>query len=60
MIDFDQPIRITSGSVVLFEGKVDRTIEVIAKSLAERGDPKSVFQAEVNVNLASVNAESDK
>ena len=60
MIDFDQSVRITSSSAVLFEGKVDRTIEVIAKSLAERGDPKSVFQAEVNVSLTSVSVESGK
>ena len=60
MIDFGQSVRITSSSVVLFEGKVDRTIEVIAKSLAERGDPKSVFQAEVNVSLTSVSVESGK
>ncbi len=51
MLDLDQPVVITSGGKKLFEGKVKRTIEVMAKTLAERGDSKGMFCAEVTVGL---------
>ncbi|MDD4518421.1 MAG: alpha/beta hydrolase [Limnochordia bacterium] len=47
MMDLDRPIRITRGDDVIFEGIVPRTIEAIATSLAERGDPRSLCFAEV-------------
>lgn len=51
MIDFEKPIRITSGERVVFEGKVKRTIATLAKTLAEYGDRSYVFSAEVTVTL---------
>jgi hypothetical protein len=50
MLDLDQPIRVTSGEGVLFEGQVERTIATLAKTLAERGDPQGMFAAEVPVS----------
>ncbi|HHV43361.1 MAG TPA: alpha/beta hydrolase [Firmicutes bacterium] len=47
MLDLDQPIRVTWGKEVLFEGIVARTIEAIASSLEERADPESVCFAEL-------------
>ena len=47
MLDLDQPIRVTWGKDVLFEGIVARTIEAIASSLEERADPESVCFAEL-------------
>ena len=49
MIDFDQPIKITSGESVLFEGKVNRSLECIKKTLSERGDRNSIYSCEVTV-----------
>ena len=49
MLDLDRPFSITSGSVSLFSGVAIRTIGCIAKTLSERGDPKGIFSAEVNV-----------
>jgi len=49
LADLDQPIRVVSGSKTLFEGRVQRTIAVLAKTLAERGDPGLIFSGEVTV-----------
>ncbi len=51
MMDLDSPISITSGSTPLFEGAIQRTIAVLAKTLGERGDPMGMFSAEVKVKL---------
>ncbi|MDP6447494.1 MAG: dienelactone hydrolase family protein, partial [Pirellulaceae bacterium] len=52
LIDLDKPIVIKTRDQVVFEGKPQRTIAVIATSLSERIDPGSVFTAEVTVSLA--------
>jgi len=51
MIDFEQPITVTAGEKVLYEGKVTRTLDTLVKTLTERGDPKAVFSAEVKVEV---------
>jgi hypothetical protein len=51
MLDLDRPITVTSGDKTLFNGSVHRTIRVLAKTLAERGDPKGLFCGEVTVDL---------
>lgn len=51
MLDLDLPVKILSGEKVLFEGKVARNRAVIERTLSERGDPASVFSAEVRVEL---------
>lgn len=51
MIDFEQPVKITSGEQVLFEAKLARNAETIQKTLNERGDHQSIFSAEVTVKL---------
>jgi pimeloyl-ACP methyl ester carboxylesterase len=49
LVDLDQPVKITAGERVLFEGVVPRTAATLTKTLAERGDPASVFAGEVEV-----------
>lgn len=51
LLDLDQPVSVTRGDKVLFQGPVSRTIGVLAKTLAERGDPKGVFSGEVSIDL---------
>ncbi len=51
MVDMDQEIVVLSGKVELFRGRIDRSIGVIARTLAERGDPSSVFRGEVTVDI---------
>jgi hypothetical protein len=51
MADLDQPITIQSGGRTVFEGHVIRTIETMARTLGERGDPKSVYCGEVEVHV---------
>lgn len=51
MLNLDQPIVVASQGKQLFRGKVERTIRTIAKTLYDRGDPKSVFSGEVTVPL---------
>ena len=51
MLDLDAPVQITSGTISLHQGKLPRTIGVIAKTLEERGDPKGLFSAEIKVQM---------
>jgi len=51
LLDLDQPVTIASGGKSLFQGRANRTIAVLAKSLAERGDPQAMFCSEVTARL---------
>ncbi len=51
MVDLDEPVRIVVGERTAFEGKIPRTIGMMARSLAERGDPGMVFFGEQRVEL---------
>jgi hypothetical protein len=51
MADLDKPITVTFDGKTLFAGTPARTIEVLSKTLAGRGDPKLMFDAEVIVEL---------
>ena len=50
--DLEKPVTITRAGKTLFEGTPDRTIGVLLKTLAGRGDPKLMFEAEVSVDVA--------
>ena len=47
--DLEKPVAVTFKNQKLFDGKVDRTIGTLAKTLAAKGDPKLMFDAEVSV-----------
>ena len=51
MLELDEPITIRSGTKTLYEGDVQRTIGVLARTLLERGDPGLMFSAEQAVTL---------
>jgi hypothetical protein len=51
MLDMDQPVTVRASDEVLFDGVIPRTIEVIAQTLAERGDPKSLYDGEMFVRI---------
>ena len=51
MLDLDRPVEVRHAGKVLFAGEVSRTIGVMARTLAGRGDPGLVFDAEVEVVL---------
>ncbi|MFO0810738.1 MAG: hypothetical protein U0746_19080 [Gemmataceae bacterium] len=51
MVDLDKPVTVKSQGKTLFEGTAPRTIATLAKTLAGRGDPKMIFDAEVAVEL---------
>ena len=55
LVDIEQPILITCDGTTLFQGTVTRSIGCIAKTLAERGDPKAVFSAQVTVTIPKSN-----
>ena len=50
MADLDQPIEVISGGKTVFKGKVERSIGVISRTLAQRGDPGLVFSAAITVD----------
>lgn len=49
MLDLDKDVRITAGDRELFKGRLNRTIAILAKTLAERPDPTSIFSSEKTV-----------
>lgn len=49
--DLDKPVTVTHKGRTLFAGVAPRTIAVLARTLAGRGDPKLVFDAELEVTL---------
>ena len=51
MVDLDQPITITMGEKQLFSGKLERNIKTLAETIVDRGDPKAVYSAEIEVTL---------
>jgi len=51
MMDLDDQVSITSGSISLFQGSVQRTIGLLAKTLSERGDPRGMYSAELILTL---------
>ncbi len=52
MMDLDQPATVEQGGTTLYSRKPDRTIRTLVQTLADRGDPKLMFDAEVEVELA--------
>jgi len=49
MLGLDRPIKVTVLGRTAFEGRVDRTIATLAKTLEGPGDPGLAFSAEVDV-----------
>lgn len=49
--NLDAPVKIRQKGKNLYEGTPARTIAVLAKTLAGRGDPKLMYSAEVTVEL---------
>ena len=49
MVNLDEPVRVESGGQVIFQGKASRNLRTIAKTLAERGDPRGMFRAEITL-----------
>jgi hypothetical protein len=56
MLDLDAPVEVTFAGRTIFEGKVERSIAAIARTLGERRDPAGVFTAEITVDLANSDA----
>jgi hypothetical protein len=51
LLDLNQAVKVTHKGKVLFDGPAKRTVGTLAKTLAGRGDPKLVFDAEIAVVL---------
>jgi len=51
MLNLDEEVTVISNGKEVFKGRVERNIETIAKTLAERGDPAALFCAEFIVDL---------
>ena len=49
MLNLDEAVTVRAGERQLFAGRVPRTIAVLARTLAERGDPELMFSAEISV-----------
>ncbi|NQV33392.1 MAG: hypothetical protein HQ515_11925 [Phycisphaeraceae bacterium] len=53
LLDLDKPVRVVRNGKDLFNGTVSRRIDVMMKSLAERGDPSYVFPVQISLPSAS-------
>ena len=51
MQNLDEPVKVVRGGKEFFSGTAPRTIAVLLQTLADRGDPKLMFDAEVNLKL---------
>ena len=51
MLDLDQPVQIVVGDQLRHNARLPRTIATMQKTLAERGDPRGIYSAEVEVKL---------
>lgn len=51
LADLEQPVSVTYQGKVLYEGKPERTIHTLYRTLRERGDSGLVFCSEITVNL---------
>jgi hypothetical protein len=51
MMDLDKPVVVKRDGKELFNGTAPRTIGTMIRTLAGRGDPKLVFDAEVSVTI---------
>jgi len=60
MLNLDQDVTVASNGKQLYKGRVARTIGTLARTLAERGDPASIFSGEVAVTLTDVSGETER
>ncbi len=51
MLDLDEPVVVVNADHELFRGVPPRTILTLARTLEERGDPRGLFSAEIEVSL---------
>ena len=51
MVDLDKPVTVRHAGTTLFEGVVPRSADAMRRTLEERGDPRGVFTAEIEVAL---------
>jgi len=51
MLNLDEDVTVTSQGKVLYKGRIQRSIGTLAKTLAERGDPASIFSGDIVVTL---------
>ncbi|HLO41230.1 MAG TPA: dienelactone hydrolase family protein, partial [Phycisphaerales bacterium] len=49
VVDMDAPIRVVHGEKVLFEGKVERTVACLWRTLEDRGDRNLMFAGKIDV-----------
>ena len=47
LVDLDQPITVMMNGKVVFEGKVERNVKTISKTLSERHDAGLMYDAEI-------------
>lgn len=58
MCDLDKPVLVKRGEITVWEGVATRSRNVLKKTLDERGDPTSMFCAEVTVPLNTTQTSS--
>ncbi|MHA3774757.1 alpha/beta hydrolase [Verrucomicrobiota bacterium sgz303538] len=56
MLDMDKPVIIVQDGIEVFRGSVERTVSCLASTLRERGDPKLIFSAKVQLSPSKSSA----
>ncbi|MFM7073526.1 MAG: transglutaminase domain-containing protein [Planctomycetota bacterium] len=52
MLDLDRPVVITRAGKPLLTKRISRSIGTLQRTIAERGDPRSIFSSELTVTIA--------
>ena len=52
MVDLDRPVTITRAGQPFVTQRISRSISTLQRTIAERGDPRSIFSAELIVTIA--------
>lgn len=53
MMDLDREVKVMRVGKKLFAGMVSRTVAVMLRTLAGRGDPRLMFDAEIDLDMTA-------
>ncbi|XAM01204.1 hypothetical protein OT109_07405 [Phycisphaeraceae bacterium D3-23] len=56
VLDLDQPVTVVCNGQVVFHGEVERSAAMLQKTLAERGDRRYMFSAELEIDVVEADA----
>jgi transglutaminase-like putative cysteine protease len=53
MVDLDRPVTVRVAGRTVFDGVARRSVDALCRTIAERGDPRGAFSAEVKIDAVT-------